>query len=948
MSEIITGDLPSAASEKPVPNNEIVKFPPFPDPSDDDFEEDITEEERNYYKNSFSDLNFVKSEKLHCTACDRHLGCSAKNESRMRMHPMLRTLVCNTCHTFYNSGEFDKGEDGSELYCRWCGQGGQVYCCSDCPIVFCAKCIRRNFGNAKIREIENTDDWKCFKCSTRCLWDARAVCWALLRFCDFRNKFAYKAETPELKDAYQKACAIDESECCKAKLKAKKEKEAKKKEQGKIQPIFQRDAANKAATAINAINAVTKIPPTIQVKKFASINLDESPPKEKKAQKRQALSGPFNTVMLKNPVPVSNRMVNPVPIPTPVKKIRMPSLPAQMPMIRMPKNAFQNTYTRIRPKPALQVGLPPMAVLNNYVNNPQHMQNMINNYTNDNINLSLESLTQGLDMSAVMADNDVVCTPDFPMEPLCEVHEENNDDDVQCISEPRPVGAGRGTPTYLPTPPPLVPRGAPDLGPDNIIQMTENDVTVNAATGGLKFRVDPQTLSSNKMYRLPDGRVFAINSNPNMPGGYSATIVALADSNTARPATGKGSTYAAKLSAVNTAQTPSPKPSRRNHASTPIPTPVRIPKRTSSSKRASAPRSVESTARVCDMQIPVEWYRYNLIDAVDALEYSLSRLQKLKKEASTVFLRTRTVEEMRTLHKTLDSMLKTSACRFNEVRDNLNKEMKRYVRKKTSNDDTETADDDDDDDVEILNDLTEDPIFIDENSMDSNNATNGNMTAEVDLTGPASSDYNDSGDKAAEKACKEHLLDHSDLSNDNFQDKHKDDNSEKGLEDNDSNAVLESDQKNETAEKGDDVQTKTHEKEMNGDVDDNKHEDDDIKASDNEEESKNDKTENNENKDDDKVKEESRQNDSEKCDNDVDKDVEREAVDTSKDTVQEIKNDNAKEESNQVVDMGDDKTQDNDMTEEFIDSLLKDDNVGDDSMSASLNCMDIPEDFPEP
>lgn len=50
------------------------------------------------------------------------------------------------------------------------------------------KCIKRNLGLQKIKEIENTDDWKCFKCNNKCLWDLRAVCWALLRYCDMKNK----------------------------------------------------------------------------------------------------------------------------------------------------------------------------------------------------------------------------------------------------------------------------------------------------------------------------------------------------------------------------------------------------------------------------------------------------------------------------------------------------------------------------------------------------------------------------------------------------------------------------------------------------------------------------------------------------------------------------------------------------------------------------------------
>lgn len=309
---------------------------------------------------------------------------------------------------------------------------------------------------------------------------------------------------------------------------------------------------------------------------------------------------------------------------------------------------------------------------------------------------------------------------------------EDNDDDVQCIT-PDPVQLFKIT-----NPPPLVPRGSStlaELSSDNIIQMTENDVTVNSSTGGLKFRVDPQTLSSNKMYRLPDGRVFAINPNPNMPGGYSATIVAVTEP-AVKSLGSQGATYAAKLSAIPNPNASTPqnqKPARETRSSS-------NSKRNTAPKRKTSQRS--SISRECDLNVPVEWYRYNLIDAVDALEFSLTRLNKLKKEATTMFLRTRTVTEMRTLHKTLDRLLNTSSKRFLEIKDSLNKEMKQYVVRKMGG----HVSDDDDDDVEILPDLeNEDPIFIDENSVDSNEHEN----QEIDLTGLNSSELNDSGEKDA-------------------------------------------------------------------------------------------------------------------------------------------------------------------------------------------------------
>ncbi|XP_023946972.1 uncharacterized protein LOC112052208 [Bicyclus anynana] len=711
MSDIAVGRSDTnEVSEKPVPEKEELKFPPFPDPKDDDFDEDIPEEERNHYKTLYKDLNTITSTKLHCTACDRHLGCSARNDSRMRTHPMLRTLVCQTCHTFYNSGEFEKGDDGSELYCRWCGQGGQVYCCADCPHVFCAKCIKRNLGTPKIKEIEQLDDWKCFKCNNKCLWDLRALCWAVIRYCDLKNKITYSIEDPALKEACQISCAQDFSECCKNKTKRREKQENKKKE---------------AETSKKVAASLGKLPPTIQVKKFASINMEEIKP-DKKAQKRPA--SPKNKIIVKNPITIPNKMLNnQLNMPSLPKKIRMSNSPVINPIrFNNDRKLSQNfsCYSRIRPK------APQMPLMYNGFNSTP-------TFSADNINLSLESLTQGLDMSAMaslsapasMQDDDVVCTPDFPLEPLCEVTEDNGDDDVQCIT-PGPVAA--------PKPAPIMRGALSDLNPDNIIQMTDNDVTVNSNTGGLKFRVDPQTLSSNKMYRLPDGRIFAINANPNMPGGYSATIVAVTDNNVNKGPS-KGTTFAAKLSAVPAVTTPPllklgnrNQPNRNSKRSTP-----KSPKVSKASDKG----------RSCDLNVPVEWYRYNLVDAIDALEYSLSRLHQLKKDATTMHLRTRSINEMRVLHRSLERAMSTSMTRFKEIRDNLNKEYRQYVLKKTSST-TTSVNNSDDDDVEILpEDDNDDPIYIDENSMESNQ----NDNQEVDLTVVGSSDFNDSSDRSIEK-----------------------------------------------------------------------------------------------------------------------------------------------------------------------------------------------------
>lgn len=48
--------------------------------------------------------------------------------------------------------------DGHEIYCRLCGNGGDIYGCDEqvadtenvCPYSFCVECIERNFGQSEV------------------------------------------------------------------------------------------------------------------------------------------------------------------------------------------------------------------------------------------------------------------------------------------------------------------------------------------------------------------------------------------------------------------------------------------------------------------------------------------------------------------------------------------------------------------------------------------------------------------------------------------------------------------------------------------------------------------------------------------------------------------------------------------------------------------------------
>ena len=85
----------------------------------------------------------------------------------LEAHPLLGVTICTGCLFHYNFGTFEVGEDGNENFCRWCGDGGDVFMCDTCVKSFCKGCIARNFGEATLHEIENLADdaeWQCPAC----------------------------------------------------------------------------------------------------------------------------------------------------------------------------------------------------------------------------------------------------------------------------------------------------------------------------------------------------------------------------------------------------------------------------------------------------------------------------------------------------------------------------------------------------------------------------------------------------------------------------------------------------------------------------------------------------------------------------------------------------------------------------------------------------------------
>uniref|UniRef100_A0A5B7C3W7 ATP-dependent helicase ATRX n=1 Tax=Davidia involucrata TaxID=16924 RepID=A0A5B7C3W7_DAVIN len=96
-------------------------------------------------------------ENFHCTACD-------KVATEVHSHPLLKVIVCMDCKCLVEAKMRVKDPDCSECYCGWCGRNSDLVSCRSCKTLFCTTCIKRNFGEECLLEVQ-ISGWQCCCCS---------------------------------------------------------------------------------------------------------------------------------------------------------------------------------------------------------------------------------------------------------------------------------------------------------------------------------------------------------------------------------------------------------------------------------------------------------------------------------------------------------------------------------------------------------------------------------------------------------------------------------------------------------------------------------------------------------------------------------------------------------------------------------------------------------------
>ncbi|XP_011701558.1 PREDICTED: transcriptional regulator ATRX-like, partial [Wasmannia auropunctata] len=84
------------------------------------------------------------------------------------------------CWNHFKNIQLKFDQEKSRNHCHICGGNKKLFvCCNkDCFSAFCKGCIKRNVSSSLL-DVEK-EDWKCFICNPKPIWDLRAVCAAVM------------------------------------------------------------------------------------------------------------------------------------------------------------------------------------------------------------------------------------------------------------------------------------------------------------------------------------------------------------------------------------------------------------------------------------------------------------------------------------------------------------------------------------------------------------------------------------------------------------------------------------------------------------------------------------------------------------------------------------------------------------------------------------------------
>eukprot|EP00092_Neocalanus_flemingeri_P039757 GFUD01043296.1.p1 GENE.GFUD01043296.1~~GFUD01043296.1.p1 ORF type:complete len:610 (+),score=230.65 GFUD01043296.1:50-1879(+) len=199
------------------------------------FYDKVSEEEKKFYEENGPTPESVDTMNMQCTACWKQVNHHVTNN--IMRHPDLGVAVCRPCKYFYDGDEageeWEKDDEGSDVYCKWCAQGGEVVGCDKCTHVFCKRCITRNLGRKKFSEINDSEEWGCFSCDPSQIYKERALMYAFSKWAsDRKNKKKIKEK---MKVEKRKSDVLKKNEIEKKKREDAKKRQKEQEKKNKIE-----------------------------------------------------------------------------------------------------------------------------------------------------------------------------------------------------------------------------------------------------------------------------------------------------------------------------------------------------------------------------------------------------------------------------------------------------------------------------------------------------------------------------------------------------------------------------------------------------------------------------------------------------------------------------------------------------------------------------------------